>query len=345
MQNIAKILFLCLAFSISAQKPMWADADFRSMEFPREKYITGYSWDNIQGKENTQKVLDQLRNSASVQISQYINLSIKSESSFIVESKNDAYKDYFKNSVNSISESQISGIRYETAFDEKSKTAYVLAYIKKDDLINSYLSTLRNLKEKFNSKIELANKFTSDNNFQKAYIIYLDCKKLIEKMTENQVLLSALGVKDEKKLVINETGKFINSIELYLASLKQNKDRNLEDVCYFIAVDLHEQTGDINKPVVVYYFTFQETEKRTDLSWKLAKILKQKLSLFFNVVPSVAANVKNYYILEGCFRDGNEQIKIIANLKKANISKTLATCKDEISKAFLKEKGIKYKPD
>ena len=189
-----KIIFLFLSFFISsfvyAQQPSWLEAEMRSLNFPSDQFLFGYSLSNKSLTETKDELFRRITNSAKKELIESISVSISSQSTLKTENAKGSFDQIFSMEVSSISEAELIGLLTETYFDIKTNTGYAFVYIRKHDFAN-YLTT------QYESKLSQLLSGTSDKTVQST----LDLKIFVNSIFSNLRLIDE--IKGIQKILIS----------------------------------------------------------------------------------------------------------------------------------------------
>ncbi len=347
MKKRLVLLLVPLFLKVSANEPKWLTLSGRQFYYPPEKFIIGYAWEGYDRQEEPSDVIRELKKTASAELISSVKVTIQTQSTFNTEQVDNSLHQYFKESSTSFSSMDLSGLSYETHVDEKERKVHVLATAEKSTVRRAYLNQLGKKVKEIQAGIEMANALSLDGNSPEAYEKYLKTQPLFREVEEDQTLLIMLGLNDESKLKINEVQEAKKTVTKALQALKKSGDRNLSDVCYFMAGNLEKQLPGPEGTVQLAYFTFEDTKMASPFSKRLTASLEQKLiaETSYKLISPDKAGQKATYLLTGTYWDSGNKLKIVAILKEVGSGKALASIEDQIAKSWLSGQGIQFMPE
>ncbi len=174
------------------------------------------------------------------------------------------------------SDLNIHGLKTETYFDSKKNTAYAIAYAKKSDISEYYKNALNNNKLILLNKIKGAEKCITAGDKQIALKSFFECLPVIREIEKNQSLMITMGCHDEKILCIEEITNNKIRIEKGIEGLKSHKQLTLSDICYYMASALKSQARDLNTPIMLSNFTYQDTHIGSSFSRRLYDVFNKR---------------------------------------------------------------------
>jgi hypothetical protein len=338
---------LLLSLQTYANGPKWLTLSGRQFYYPPEKYLLGYAWEEYDRQEEPSDVVQELKKTAAAELTSSVKVTIQTESTFNTEQVDNSLHQYFKESSTSFSRMDLSGLTYETHVDEKERKVHVLAMAEKSSVIKTYSHQLENKVKKIQSHIEMAGALSLEGNSPGAYEKYLKTQPLFREVEEDQTLLIVLGLNDKAKLKINEVQEAKKTVTKALEAIKKSGNRDLSDVCYFMAGNLQKQLNKPDGTVQLAYFTYEDTKMASPFSKRLAASLEQKLiaETSYNLIAPDKGGQKARYILTGTYWDSGNKLKIVANLKEVGSGKALASIEDHVAKSWLTGNGIQFMPE
>lgn len=334
-------------------KPKWIDYSARDAMFPQTDYVTGFASEVKKENQQSDDLIDQLRNLARMQLTESVNITIRSEVSVKIENINSKTNSYFKQASISVSGLNISGLKEEQYFDQKEKVLYFLTYARKKDISTQYRNSISDLRGKIILKKSEGDSYAKAGNKTAALEAYIDCFQLLRETEEGQALISVFEM-----VSINSAGLFfeeLNSIENSIHNaimLLQKSDQNtLDEACYFLASGLKLKLKPAGKNIRVANFTFQDTKMSSLLSRRLTATLEEKLSSLdfpVNTLPVSVSGNKNIndetLHLTGTYWEEGLNLKIIAILRDIS-GNIIASNEALLPIQWTITNNINYKPD
>ncbi len=347
------ILFLLLnSINLHAQQPRWIDPQWRNVSYPDGKYLVGFASEKGKSKTVEIELLKKLESYAKSQLGESVKVSINSLSELNTTETNGKVQEYFKKNCTSASNIEIAGLKTETYFDEKEKTAYAIAYVKKDEVYNLYKNKIDEKIKTIAQKISSSEKYLTANDNQNALKNYFECYPVFRVVEEAQGIYLALKNKlsDDADLRIKEISDYKIKVDNEIKSLQKNTNITLEDACYFLAYGFNLQTGKLNESVRLTNFTYKDTKMGSEYSRKLSSVLEQKListggyNITTEAIMPGSTETGNKYMITGTYWDEGENIKIIAIMRNAE-SKAIASAEAYIPQTWFKSNTISFLPE
>ncbi|MCL2597044.1 MAG: hypothetical protein FWD66_05175 [Paludibacter sp.] len=150
MKKLAGLILLT-TFSLitfAQGQPNWMDENFRSTNFPKTEYFTGFAKNSVENAQTAQKVTDATKLQAQENLTQEIRLEISSttQSSLSSQTVNDKYdeQESFENKAFTQTNAEITGLKSQTWYDSTTKMVYAFVYASKSDLTAYYQKQIDN---------------------------------------------------------------------------------------------------------------------------------------------------------------------------------------------------------
>lgn len=126
------------------------------MKYPNSDFLTRYSEYKNQNKQTQESFIEKLKDYAQTELIQSGQTTIESACVLNTEENNSGFSELFKMSSVSTSAMSISGLKFESYYDTKTKTGYAFAYAKRSDVKQYYLNVIKENKTKIDSKLNQA---------------------------------------------------------------------------------------------------------------------------------------------------------------------------------------------
>jgi hypothetical protein len=356
MTNIIKhsksiIIFIVLVFvqghyfNCLAQQPSWTDPVKRKMLYPENDYLVAFYSENYDKSQTIDKQVQKGLEYAKTDIAESVQVSIHSLTTTDVTETNYKVQDFYNHKASLFTDITIAGLKTESCKDDKAKMVYSLAYAKKEDVVNYYKNEIRQKKLDAENRISEAGSLSDAGKKSQAIVKYYEVMPLIREMEQDQAIILALS----PDLYIEEISKMEKTVNTAIVDLTNNPERTLDDVCFFIAEGLRKQVKEINYPVLVSMFTFQDSQMGSEFSARLGTQLQQKLvEQQFNVIEarsvSPDSEVKNK-VIYGTYWKENESLKILAVMRDPESNQILASAGASLPLSWLESNKIAYLPD
>lgn len=190
---LISILNSLLVFS---QHPQWIDEQYRSRKFPPEQFLQGFSCSIKSAGESTESLLNRLGGYSKNQLLESIKVKIKSSSNLKTIDYGSVNNQEFKQEIDTYSEADLFGLKYETFFNTNNSVGYAFSYVNKEELIQFHINMIKIQFETIIQKQTLIN--TSDMQYLKQTISLLfECLNSIEQIKKSQELIISLNSKFE----------------------------------------------------------------------------------------------------------------------------------------------------
>jgi hypothetical protein len=196
------ILFLLECIG-TAQVPDWINYVIRSKSYPESQYLSSFSSEKVPKGQNATDIIDKLANNVRLSIVQSMKVTINITSTMELANINTKSDEAFRMKSTTVSAADITGLKVETFYHEKEKTAYAFAYAKRSDLIGYYTNLISNKLESLEQKINEAGQFLANSNIQYSARSYYECFPLFFEIEEAQSLLIVLGEKGDGALQVS----------------------------------------------------------------------------------------------------------------------------------------------
>ena len=346
------ILFLLIGIvlNIYAQgsSPDWTDYEKRHSIFPENSFLVGFSAEINENGQNIDELLKMLQGFARTHLVESITVTIKSVATLNVSNMDEITHQSFKQKSVSYSNIKVLGLKSETYYDKKKKTAYAIAYAKKTDMIKSYQFEINKHKSAISRKIVAAVKFNNKGNQQNALKNYYEAMPLFREIESRQTIIIALDPNTSSGMntITNDIDGYKTKVVEGIASLQKNKNLSMGDLAYLMAQGYKLQIGK-DKNIRLANFTYQESKMASPFSKRWTSIFEQKLIDVGNYAVATSGSVKgqkNLLVLTGTYWEDSEQLKLITILRDVNSGKALASMEGTLSLSWLKERKISFKP-
>lgn len=344
LQCCLLFFIVCCSPCVFAQAPDWIDPAQRKLQFDEGEYLTGYASGNNTGKVNPDELLRQLENYAKGQVAEYIQVTVRSETMLLKKEEGDRLQQTFSSIGHSAANLVLSGLKSESYFDQKQKIGYSFVYARRTDLLNYYLGEL-------NSRIAESERLIGQSgsllstNVEHAFKYALEALQLVSQIEQAQSVIIVLKRTDfEKDIQIERVIRLKTDIDNVMQEANRGSANTIDDACFFIARGLRLQTGDLNVPVRISAFTFQDTRMGSELSNRINQSLTSRLvsTAGFKVIPAGPAS--DGFLLTGTYWKDDGEIKLIATLREDN-GRIAVTAEAVLSMDWITASTIRYLPE
>ncbi len=349
------IIIFGFSLTITAQTPKWVKYQNREAFYPENSYLRAFSSEINYDNQSIIELLEKCKNNAKKTLSESIQVSIKSvtvSGTQNISTGTDAEThEYIKHSSVSCSNINVIGLKSETYYDKRKKTAYAFTYVKKADLIAYYKQKISTDLQKLNQMYKLAQDAKQSEQTQKALPAFFECIPKFREIEEAQSILAALNVTDEASLQTKQTLNLKALVDKSINELQNSVSNNMSDLAYSIVNGLNMQTADLHGTVSLGSFTWQDSKMGSPFSKRLYGELEKQLvnNSKFNVLhQSVSTgnfNTSYNYIITGTYWEEGDYLKLIVVLRNLKTSKIEASTEAKISKDYCKDNSIKFLPE
>ncbi|HOP49395.1 MAG TPA: DUF4384 domain-containing protein [Ignavibacteriales bacterium] len=329
------IFFLIFSFYSFADIPDWVINNGISNKYNEREYLTGYGI-SYQKKYDVGKATLEAQDIAKNNLIQKIFVKIESQSQTQKsEIENEIFSTY-QSFVESKSSIELEGLNFELFSDDNY--IYALAYINKNQLINSCISKINYYNKIIQNNIDQANVFEKQNNISKTIEIYNSQFKYLLEIEKSVNILRSINYDfaNLKYFTADEIQKKIDH-------LSNQQVNDLEDIATIITNNLKNSLN-LNTKISIYPFSYQNTKTAS----KFSVILKEEFETKFAKLTNwnvVKNNNQNFtHILIGTYWEQGEYIKIIANILNVKTQTIEATSQIKFHKNLLSKNNIDYHP-
>lgn len=335
---------LLLQTLLLAQAPNWTNAGYRKTQYNDNIYITGYASQINTNKANSTELLQQLEVYAKGQMAEFILVAIKSEATLKVNDDGQNVEQSFASVKHSQTNIQLSNIKVETYYNPKDKVAHVFTYAKRADLINYYSGIIdKNLTES-ERKTTLANNLLN-NDTEQALKHGLETLTLVSEIEQAQTIIMALKRDGfDANIQMDRLIAIKNTVDNVMRKAQSGSANDLDGACNFIARALKLKTNQLNSPVVISNFTYNDTRAASELSNRISQSLTPRLVNIAGYNVTQMGNNTNAFILTGTYWTTSTEIKLIATLKNPD-GNIIATTEAMLPFNWVKQNNISYLPE
>lgn len=349
MKRSLLFVLLLLVGTISWAQPAWIEYEHRTIRYPDDKYLVGFSSEQIVRKEQPREdILERLSGYAKDKLVQSVLTEIKSVTSMEIQTTNGITNEELKSASVASSDATIAGLKVETYYDDRKKdeVAYAFAYASKAEVIKYYENEIKTYLDRWNTDFTIAENHKNQGNNQAALKLLFGFQKDFRDVEHAQTLLVTLtGNYNLPAIRRAEFNTFKTRVENKISEIRGIDQFSLEDAAYYIAFSMSTQMDDKSTPIVVNNFTFEDTPMGSKFSRRFKASIDQKLSSEgFSVVQNIEGN-PNALVLNGTYWENADKLKIVTILRTQGVSKAVASAECYLPKATLQQIGIAYKPE
>lgn len=343
------LVFILFPATGIAQSPAWIPFASRNATYPDDKYLTAFKSQTFDKKEDSEKILSDLIMLSRSDISDQIRINIQSTASYQVQNVNSVTNEIFKLQSQSLSEASLSGLKTETYLDKKESEVYVLSFIKISDLLQQCSARAENTKQKLVSQMSIAERLSSESNLEEASNAYNQCYPLLRSLENDGAIMAAYGD--------NQINLSFSELETNLrngvSNFQKNRSFTLDEVVFLIAKGLYKQmeAQQINEPVEMGSFSFQDTKAGSSFSLLLSESLSQKMTKNgFQILQNeygkiLLSDQRKKYSVIGTYWEEYPMLKLVVNIYQKPDNIIVASMEEKMSIQWFSEHRIIYKPE
>ena len=230
MRDVNRVFLLIVFFSHSlnlfAQTPKWISANYRSMKYSEEVYLTAFTQDEKYSSETRAEALDRVKDIARSDIAKNLITKIESVNKLYTEDitvgNSESFKEIFKTAIKTETNAEINGIKTDSYYDEPENSVYAFAYANRYQIMGYYNANIGMNIQQVEGHIAAAEQFVAVAEKAKAKKEYLKTVPLFAKIEYAQGLLIAVDKNaDENSLQTKKSINLRNKVNKALAELEQ----------------------------------------------------------------------------------------------------------------------------
>ncbi len=226
-KNVILVIFiLSYSLNVVAQAPKWLNANYRSMKYSGEVYLTAFTQDEKYSSETRAEALDRVKDIARSDIAKNLITKIESVSKLYIEDvtvgNSESFKEIFKTAIKTETKADINGIKTDSYYDEEKNSVYAFAYANRYQIMGYYNANIGMNIQQVEGYIAAAEQFVAVSEKSKAKKEYLKTVALFAKLEYAQGLLIAVDKNaDENSLQTKKSINLRNKVNKALAELEQ----------------------------------------------------------------------------------------------------------------------------
>lgn len=184
---------------------------------------------------------------------------------------------------------------------------------------------------------------------------FQECLPIFREIEEAQTIIIALGTKalGTDYLQMDDILGYKQKVEKGISDMQSSPNLTLDEVCFFMANNLSEQTGIIDGTIRLANFTYQDTKMGSSFSRRFSNVFRQKLislgkySIFAGTAKPVNIGTSNNgtKLITGTYWEEGDNLKIIAILREMESGKALASVEGKLPKSWLNKNNITFEPE
>ncbi len=184
----ACVLILATA-TCFAQKPAWVNDEFRSGDYPRSKYLTGYA---VNTGANSTSFAAELKASAKSELIEGIMVSVSSAKTMQKSERAGVFTEDYTASSATFANADINGLKIEYYYDAPSRTGMAFAWADKAEVKGFYSATIAMAIQRADAMLQDGYNAEVENNKSRAKKEYETALALLQTLALPQSLLIAI---------------------------------------------------------------------------------------------------------------------------------------------------------
>ncbi|MBL7066608.1 MAG: DUF4384 domain-containing protein [Candidatus Marinimicrobia bacterium] len=343
----SKMCFLTLLLIISvllfaAKKPDWVENNGFSQKHPDNLYIVGFGL--ATGNDLAERKLG-AEQYAKTDLSSRFLTKIQSELLTTESETNLDYDSQIKSTITSQTNLTLIGLK--TEFYEDKKITYALAILKIVPALKNYQNHLNGLSKEINGYLANADKLEKSGDLKTALSLYRKTFPLFIELGETQAILNLLRGKDpfkELESVYQQSSISQSEVESRIQKLIRGDLRSISSASISLSEQLSEQISDRKISLLVFPFTFQETDFCSEFSAYFLDDITRELTGKFTVLSDNAPGANKAAQLTGNYRLDGGKCRIQAVITDPKSGKKMAAAAVVLDKSIIKNSGVALVP-
>lgn len=347
---ILPLLFLFTYQYNNAQTPKWAVDSLRIKQYPEIEFIVAFVSEQNRNKEELPKLQAKLIDLATTNLVQSIQTTITAISTINTIEMDNKLHQTFQQSSTSASNLKVTGLKSESTYDRKSKTAYAFVYAKRSDLSKLYNEVVKRNLTLISEKIAAIIKLNDNNSRDEALKLIAECQTLFREAEEAQTLLIAINKTASDDLVkYNDYSKLRGELDRQSGKIRKAENLTLDEAASIIATEIASIKDKFDSPIKLSYFTYQETGMNSPFSRRMQIALEQKLiASGINIDNSVNVNQASSSkgtLISGTYWEEGNNIRVVCIIRNIETGKPIASSEVKLSVEKLAQANLQTKPE
>jgi len=335
------LLTICVILN-AAKKPDWVENNGFSQKHPETQYIVGFGL--ATGDDLAERKLG-AEQYAKTDLSSRFLTKIQSELLTTESETSQGYDAQMKSTITSQTNLTLIGLK--TEFYEDKKITYALAILKIAPALQNYENHLNGLSKEINGYLGNADKSEKDGDLKTALSLYRKTFPLFIELGETQAILNILRGKDpfkELESVYQQSSISQSEVESRIQKLIRGDIRSISSASISLAEQLAEQTSDRKISLLVFPFTFQETDFCSEFSALFLDEISRELTGKFAVLTDNAPGANKAARLTGNYRLDGGKCRIQAVITDPRSGKKMAAAAVVLDKSIIENSGVALMP-
>lgn len=361
MNRMVTIFILSvLPFLGYAQPPDWVRELGVSSKYPASLYVTGFGIVQLGADKDRGRCIRLAEEHARGNVAQSICVNIQSSVSSQSQERDREVSHFVQAITQSRSTLQVQGLSLEQYFDDRQKTAYCLAYIRRNQLQEIYADKILRLKKEISQIQQRATKAESDAQYETALTAYLQCNPLLDQLIEAQMIIATVGNSAGMNSADETTEVTFADIRDKVERLINRPLRSMDDLAWHIAYRLKGQMNNSEMVFQVAPFVYQDSKMSSAFSRYFKQILENKLievsrwrvaaqmaglnEDLRGVSREYALAPQTGYLISGSYWPRDESVQVIATVRQAADGKLIASADVEAPLTLFTDSGKDFRP-
>ncbi|MDD4086563.1 MAG: hypothetical protein PHP48_04905 [Bacteroidales bacterium] len=342
MRKIYWLILLLCPIITQAQQPQWVDYSWRLSTYPEKDFFITFISGEVSEGQDAKNLLDVYEEQAKAALIQQIQVSLQAATDYQLANIDAATTEAFKMRSQSISKAQITGLRTERYHDRKKSLAYAIAWAKKSELKYFYRNAVSRLMEQIKTQKLTADNYRSKNDQQQALKTYYETMPVFTELEEAQFILLALEIVNESDTRLKESHDLLTAVKNAITDLQQSEKASIDDLGYFMAYGLFLQLGDLQSPVILQAFGFENSGLISEFSERF------KTALSSGFVRAGDYKVSEYpsssaLVVSGSYWKEGEYLKVNAVARQNGQAKAAAEISLPVQ--WLRDRSVNWVPE
>ncbi len=342
MKKTVCFILLFSPLLLIAQAPQWIDYSWRTASYPEQDYFMTFISGEVPENSDAKTLLDEYEEQAKAALIQQIQVSLQSATDYQVANIDAATTEAFRMRSQSLSKAQITGLRTERYHDRKKSLAYAIAWAKKSELKYFYRNAVSRLMEQIINQKITADNYRSKNDQQQALKTYYETMPLFTELEEAQFILLALEIVNERDTRLKESHDLLVAVKGAIIDLQQSEKGSIDDLGYFMAYGLFLQMGDLQSPLYLQAFGFENSGLNSEFSERFKTALSGGLVRAGDYQVSDYPNSKAVTVTGSYWKEG-ENIKVNAIARQNGQAKAAAEVSLPVQ--WLRDRSVNWVPE
>ena len=342
MRKIYWLILLLCPIITQAQQPQWIDYSWRLSTYPEKDFFITFISGEVSESQDAKNLLDVYEEQAKAALIQQIQVSLQAATDYQVANIDAATTEAFRMRAQSLSKAQITGLRTDRYHDSKKSLAYAIAWAKKSELKYFYRNAVNRLMEQIKNQKLMADDYRSKNDQQQALKTYYETMPVFTELEEAQFILLALEIVDESDTKLKESHELLTAVKSAITDLQQSEKASIDDLGYFMAYGLFLQLGNLQSPVHLQAFSFENSGLISEFSERF------KTALSSGFVRAGDYKVSDYpgssaIAVSGSYWKEGESLKVNAVARQNGQAKAAAEISLPVQ--WLRDRSVNWVPE